>query len=217
MRGWYESVRALGLRAVIVHDGLSAAFIRQHATRRIRFVRTGPYPWSPNDQRFFAWRDLLRNLSPDRVFLTDISDVRVASNPFLALERTGARLVIGDEVYPPPAGAVIRRHPWLMQKIRDTRKGGSSAIYSFFRRHQFDLPTLNAGVIGGCAADVRELLERFVRIRRRIGRPDLNLNMPIVNYSVHRFFRGRFHHGAPVTSVFKGYQRRRGDVAFIHK
>jgi hypothetical protein len=54
-------------------------------------------------------------------------------------------------------------------------------------------------------------------VRRAIGRPERNLNMPIVNYVFHRYFAGRFRMGAPVTSVFKGYEQDRTDVWFIHK
>lgn len=45
----------------------------------------------------------------------------------------------------------------------------------------------------------------------------MNLNMPVMNYVVHRFFRGLVHRGAPVTSRFKAYETRRRDVWFIDK
>ncbi|MGH7267034.1 MAG: hypothetical protein ACREMB_19605 [Candidatus Rokuibacteriota bacterium] len=217
IRTWWTSVHGLGLRAVILHDELSPAFVRRYTTDLVRFVRIEPYPWSPNDQRFFAYRDLIARGRYDRAFLTDVADVRVVRDPFPVLEALATPLVVGDEVYAAPIGVQIRTHPWLMRKVRETRGGRSSVVYRFFRRHGFDHSTLNAGVIGGRAPELLEFLERFVRVRRTIGHPERNLNMPVVNYVLHRFFPGRFHHGAPVTSRFKGYERHRRDVCFIHK
>lgn len=217
IRTWWTSVRRLGLPAVIVHDQLSSRFVRRYTTDRIRFVRVAPYRWSPNDQRFFAYRDLVARSRYDRVVLTDVSDVRVVRDPFPVLAGLAPPLVVGEEVYAPPIGAWIKTHPWLRAKLRETCGRRSSAVYRFFRRHDFAFPTLNAGVIGGRTPELLEFLDRFVRVRRALGRPERNLNMPVVNYVLHRFFRGRFHRGAPVTSRFKGYERHRRDVCFIHK
>jgi hypothetical protein len=192
-------------------------FVRRYTTDRIGFVRVPPYPWSPNDARFFIYEDLVRRRGYARAFLTDIADVRVARDPFPVLTALGTPLVVGDEVYAPPIGSRIRTHPWLRAKIRQTRTRRSSAVYRFFQRRAFAFPTLNAGVLGGRAPELLAVLERFVRVRRAIGHPNRNLNMPVLNYVLHRFFPGRFRHGAPMTSVFKAYQRRRRDVCFIHK
>lgn len=215
MRRWYRSIATLGLRGLVVHDGLSAGFVDRYATRRIRFHRVRPCVWSTNDERFFAYHRLLARRPFRRAFLTDITDVTIVQDPFAGLERLGAALVVGDEVYP-REGASIRNHPWLVKRIRQTRRSGASEVFDFFRARDFDLPTLNAGVIGGPARELRRFLREFVRVRTAIGHPERNLNMAVVNYVVHRFFEGRFHHGPPVTSRFKFFERRR-DVWFIHK
>jgi hypothetical protein len=173
------------------------------------------YAWSTNDERFFAYHRLLSRRRFEQAFLTDISDVTIAEDPFARLERLGAPLVIGDEVYP-GAGASIRNHPWLMERIRETRSVGSTEVFEFFHGRHFDLPTLNAGVIGGRAREIRAFLREYVRVRTAIGHPERNLNMAVVNYVFHRFFERRFHHGPPVTSLFKAFQRLRG-VWFVHK
>jgi hypothetical protein len=217
MRGWYESVRRLDLHAVVFHDQLSRAFVARLATPAIRFRRVAPSPWSPNDARFFAYEAFLRRRPADRVFLTDISDVTVVRDPFADMPRFRTPLFIGAEVYAPPIGHTIRRHAWLRRRIAEARGRRSSEVPDFFATRRYDLPTLNAGVIGGRAAAVRRFLAHFTRIRRAIGCPERNLNMPIVNYVFHRHFARRFHRGAPVTSVFKAYQRDRTDVWFVHK
>lgn len=217
MKRWYESVRDLDLCGVIVHDGLSPAFVSKYETARVRFLRIPPYPWSSNDQRFFAYRRFLASRRFSAVFLTDIADVTVVQDPFRQLGRRGWPLVIGDEAYPFPGGRLIRNHPWLLERICQTRTARWMGVFLFFARRRFELPTLNAGVIGGRAREVLRFLERFVRTRARIGHPDRNLNMPIVNYVFHRDFAGRFHYGHPVTSRFKRFERHRRDVWFVHK
>jgi hypothetical protein len=217
MRPWYESMRRLDLCGVIFHDRLSPSFVRRYRTDRIRFQRVPQGRWSTNDQRFFVYRRFLRRRRFRYAFLTDISDVTIVRDPFPELVRLGWPLVIGDEVYPPPIGRSIRNHPWLMERLRQTTTVGRVEVFEFFRDHRFRLPTLNAGVIGGRSRDLLAFLDAFVRTRRSIGRPDRNLNMPIVNYVFHRFHEGRFHRGAPVTSRFKRFERGRRDVWFIHK
>jgi hypothetical protein len=217
MSRWYASVRRLGLHAVVFHDQLSAAFVARHTTAHIRFHRVPPSPWSPNDARFFAYEAFLRRRPVGRVFLTDIADVTVARDPFAAMRRFRTPLFIGAEVYATPIGAKIRQHPWLRRRIAEAQGERASQVPDFFAARRYDLPTLNAGVIGGTAAAVRRFLAHFTRIRRAIGHPERNLNMAIVNYVFHRHFAGRFHRGAPVTSVFKAYERARTDVWFVHK
>ena len=217
LRDWYASVRALGLPAVVFHDELSPAFVARLTTPRIRFRRVAPSPWTPNDARFFVYHAFLQKHRCDRVFLTDISDVRVARDPFVGVRRFRAPLFIGAEVYPAPIGHTIGRHHWLMRRIARARGPRSSEVPDFFAARGYELPTLNAGVIGGAGKAVRYFLAHFTRVRRAIGRPERNLNMPIVNYVFHRYLAGRFRAGAPVTSVFKSYEQDRTDVWFIHK
>lgn len=217
LQDWYLSVRELGLQAVIFHDQLSPVFMSRLTTDRIRFRRVGPYPWSPNDARFFVYQAFLRDHPVERVFLTDISDVRIVQDPFAQMDRFRKPLFIGAEAYPPPVGRKIRRHPWLIRRIAEARGRRSSEVPGFFAARRYELPTLNAGIMGGSAPAVRRFLSHFTRVRRAIGHPERNLNMPIVNYVLHRYFPGRFHLGAPVTSVFKAYERTRTDVWFIHK
>jgi hypothetical protein len=201
----------------VFHDQLSPAFVSRLTTPRIRFRHVPASPWSPNDARFFAYQAFLRRHPADRVFLTDISDVTVAGDPFAGMRAFRTPLFVGAEVYAAPIGRTIRRHAWLMGKIAEARGPRSSEIRDFFAARGYHLPTLNAGVIGGAASSVRRFLAHFTRVRRAIGQPERNLNMPIVNYVLHRYFAGRFHLGAPVTSVFKAYERDRTDVWFIHK
>jgi hypothetical protein len=217
MRSWYDSMQSLDLRGFVLHDGLTPAFVNRYQTDRIRFVRVPPSRWSTNDARFFAYRRLLARRDFSHAFLTDISDVTIVRDPFRELVRRRWRLVIGDEAYPSPMGRTIRTHPWLIERICQTRSRSSMEVFHFFSRRWFDLPTLNAGVIGGRAPEIRRFLDSFVRTRTMIGHPDRTLNMPLVNYIFHRQFAGRFHAGAPVTSRFKRFERNRRDVWFIHK
>jgi hypothetical protein len=217
MRRWYASVRRLGLPAVVFHDRLSRDFVARHTTARIRFRRVRSTPWTPNDARFFHYHAFLRRQPVARVFLTDISDVTVMRDPFAGMCRFRTPLFIGAEVYAPPIGDKIREHTWLRRRIDEARGPRSSQVPDFFAARGYHLPTLNAGVLGGDARAVRRFLAHFVSVRRAIGHPERNLNMPIVNYVFHRHFAGQFHRGAPVTSVFKAYERGRTDVWFVHK
>ncbi|HVS13290.1 MAG TPA: hypothetical protein VMV46_05175 [Thermoanaerobaculia bacterium] len=217
LAAWHRSVDRLGLEAVILHDGLSPSFVERHATERIRFEKAAPTAWSTNDARFLAYREHLARHPARRVFLTDISDVVVVREPFSTLAALGVRLALGDEVYPAPIGHTIGCHAWLRHHIEATRTGVTDEVAEFFSGERLRLPTLNAGVIGGDGAAIAELLDSFVALRERIGAPERNLNMPLINYLVHRDFAGRIHHGAPITSRFKAGEIWRRDVCFVHK
>ncbi|MBN8624751.1 MAG: hypothetical protein J0M17_04595 [Planctomycetes bacterium] len=83
MAAWYETIKNCGWYAVILHDGLSPAFIEKFETPRIRFayyptdaetVPAWPTQFPPHERRFFAARAFLKHHTNVRfALLTDIN------------------------------------------------------------------------------------------------------------------------------------------------
>ncbi|MBL9081842.1 MAG: hypothetical protein JNK76_08565 [Planctomycetales bacterium] len=83
MAAWYHTIKNCGWYAVILHDGLSRAFIETWGTPRIRFAyfpgdSDAPRDWSfrypPHERRFFAMRTFLAHQPYVHfAFLTDIN------------------------------------------------------------------------------------------------------------------------------------------------
>jgi hypothetical protein len=212
---WYTSLHALGLHGTVFHDGLSDAFVAEHRTEQVDFVFADPadFTYSLNDQRFFLYLAHLQSHPKiERLFLTDGSDVRIASDPFGALEPD--RIYAGSEeatLFPPPLAA---DHLYAMERLaaaglHDFR----AALASSGKRR----PILNAGILGGQRDVVLEALRAITELLSAIGRPEENLNMGVFNYALYTRFEDRLQTGAPVHSRFGAFERDRRDVWFIHK
>jgi hypothetical protein len=168
------------------------------------FVGISPwYPHSTNDHRFFVYDRFLGGYSADAVFMTDVSDVRIACDPFARVEP--GRLQVGDD------GQALRDNAWLRALAEMT---GQRRFLDWLDAAG-DERSLNAGVIGGPTPLVRELVREMLDELERIALPWLNANMLVFNYVLHRSFRGRF--ATDVCSGYKKYETWRTDVPFIHK
>ncbi len=201
---WYESMRDLGLHGRVFHDGLSRRFTRRLSTDRIRFLRVPRgYLHSTNDHRFLVYREFLRSYAAPRVFMTDISDVRLARDPFA--------MVSGDRLYVGRDEGTLGESTWLRKLAK---RIGDERYLDFLDSHDHE-QIANAGVLGGEPKLVAGFLDRMLAEFRRIDRPGLNANMMVFNYVAHTQFGDRLCWDA--CSEFKRYEWNRRDVPFIHK
>lgn len=222
MADWYSSMQRLGLRGVVFHDGLSSDFVREMETPSIGFceVASESIKYPLNDQRFIVYRQYLQSHPEvERVFLTDLSDVRVASDPFPQL--SPHRVYVGSQ----PGSLMPRNGDGC--KYVDERLQAAGAPYSRFieqlaspsdsDRQQQPIPVLNAGILGGFREKVIEVLDFIVQYLESIDKRHENLNMGLFNYVLYSHFREQLVAGPPVHSIFGGYENDRTDVWFIHK
>jgi hypothetical protein len=197
-------MRDLGLHGRVFHDGLSRQFTRRLSTDRIRFLRVPRwYLHSANDHRFLVYRAFLRSYGAPRVFMTDISDVILARDPFA--------LVSDDRLYVGRDEGTLGESTWLRKLAK---RIGDERYLAFLDSHGHER-IANAGVLGGETRQVARFLDRMVAEFRQIDRPGINANMMVFNYVAHTQFGDRLCWDA--CSEFKRYEWHRRDVPFIHK
>jgi hypothetical protein len=201
---WAESIRHLGLKGVVLHDGLSEEFISTYPYLIFKKVDEVPEDMQLYDYRWVLYYAFVLNNHCNAVFFTDISDVQVRRNPFYEMEDN--KLYCGDE----PTS--IRGCEWL-QKSNESL----SALPSYKEFLNSENQLLNCGIFGGQWHMVNTFLSVMVQYieRWRFRKIDGTVDMPIFNY-IAWFYVVQFTHGEPVNSVFKWYQDR-NDVWFIHK
>lgn len=213
---WFDSLMALHLRAVIFHDGLDQGFMDRlsHIYHNVSFHRvTSLYGRSTNDARFYAYHNYLKR-HPDirRVLMTDISDVVFQRNPFDLMNLLGDLLYIGTDIDIFPD---MLSMPWLSSRL--ARCFGN---YSVLEGDLHDMMRLaivyNAGVLGGSRHIAMALLTRITWALDHTP-PDINCNMPAVNYVVHKYFNNITYTGHPLTSRFLRFQCKPRAVYIVHK
>ena len=217
MQGWYDSIRNLGLRGLIFHDGLSPGFVARWTTAEIGFQAIDPatFRYPLNDQRFLVYQKYLRaHPEIERVFLTDLSDVRVARNPFPEVEAD--KLYVGSQ-----PGSLRPREgdgcKYVGERLQAAGEPYGRWLDELSSRRGDPIPVLNAGILGGFRETVLGALDAIVQNIVSIDRPEENLNIGIFNYVHFECFESILVTGEPVHSVFGGYENDRSDVWFIHK
>ena len=216
MMEWYLTVKELRMKAVVFHDGLDPGF-RQRLMQYYPGIAFHYLPSlqnrSTNDARFYAYLNYLKS-HPNiaRILLTDISDVRFQMNPFDLFDLLGDWLYIGTDIDIFPN---MQTMPWLHEKLEgcfgnhSVREGDLSTL--------MQLETVyNAGVIGGSRHVMMAALTRIVEYLDATP-PELNCNMPAVNYAVHKHFFHQVFTGFPLTSRFLRRQASPKGVYIVHK
>ena len=218
MSEWFTSLKKLQLQAVIFHDGLEPGF--QH--RLMQFYTNISFQLVPslkgrstNDARFYAYLDYLEHHHDiAHVLLTDISDVRFQMDPFELMSLLGNNwLYIGADIDIFPS---MRTMPWLNQRLRGCF--GNSSLERGHKLHPLlDLDTVyNAGTIGGRRDVMMAVLFRIVEYLNTTP-PQLNCNMPAVNFAIHKHFYDRVFTGFPLSSRFLRRQTSPKGVYIVHK
>ena len=215
MSEWLLSVRALGLRAVVFHDGMAARFqhrlSRLHPSLGLRRVRSLAGR-STNDARFFAYLAFLHARPEIRhVLLTDVADVRLQRSPFQLMALLGDWLYVGTDTDFFPS---MRSMGWLRPRLEAClRPSGLLAPLS----QLLDLDSVyNAGVIGGSRHVVLTALTLITHYLAATP-PTRNCNMPVVNFALHRHLYERIFTGFPLTSRFLRQQTLPRGVYIVHK
>lgn len=199
VKDWYESI-SFDYHPVILHNSLSEGFMAKFP--KVEFIKVPDPDCQLYDYRWLMFYDYLSKVTAEVVFLTDLSDVTMASEPHISTDT----LYCGDEL----AGLDCWIVNWVSEDIAKLYKYREILSNKENR-------LLNCGIVGG---DYRTVI-RFLRvlayfINKVKDRPvDKTVDMPVLNYVLYRFFPDCVH-GFPVNSVF-GLKEKRSDVWFIHK
>ena len=208
IKGWYDSVKALGIEGRVFYDNLDESLVKQWTTPSIKFIKVETSDYSYNDWRFFCYRNYLEENKFDQVFHTDASDVTVVKNPAVLFEEFPQTnyFLCKDSIK-------LHQFPYLQGH---KQLGFENYILFFINQFEWDL--INNGVIGAKYEDMMLFLNTICRLRIQMGNPGFNADIWTANY----IFRNLLSEkslliGEPVTSRFKHYEINRRDVFFIHK
>lgn len=213
LSAWKQGVDANRLHGRIFYDGLSSAFMEKHSSERVRFEYFAHEDSSVscNDWRFWAYREWLKkHPEVEKVFCTDLFDVRVVQDPFSLIDGQ-YKLYVAKQ--PSPCGVNYFRAGW--------RSSFDEDLPSWLE----DQPRLNAGIFGGyredvvefCSLMVEQILTCWQKWKDRGLRGKPNANMPVFNFILYGQVRNFWAEGAPLHSIFRKYENDRRDVYFIHK
>lgn len=157
-------------------------------TEDIRFLRCSLGSYSLNDERFFLYLDLLRELPVRGAFATDISDVTLGGDPAKLLERR-AQIFVGRDRWDK-----IRCSDWMRAKIEEAAVPLGIAGDSRF----LEQPLFNAGVLGGRRADFLAFLIRMTGALETLDN-DRNHNMVALNFVLYRHYFDHAYRFKPFT------------------
>ncbi|ELU08760.1 hypothetical protein CAPTEDRAFT_217035 [Capitella teleta] len=199
---WYFSLLENNLEAVIFHDGLSEDFTSRLTSDNLQFQYATLNNRSTNDARFYIYYNyLMEHPEVQRVILTDVSDVQFLRNPFSFMDLLGNMLYIGTDISMFPT---MNSMGWLRKRMPECF-GSDSVDRGEVAGVKNYLTVYNAGVIGGTRSIMLEFLAQVIMKLDKTPF-NLNCNMPVVNFVVHRYFDTRVHTGYPLTSEF--YRRQ---------
>lgn len=217
IQDWYQSIKLLGMEAVVFHDGLDLGFVNRVLKdySKLSFVLVPSlYNRSTNDARFYAYQTYLdEHPEISMVMLTDISDVRFQHNPFLLMRLLGDNVYMGADIDVFPG---IKYMPWISVKL-EACFGRLEAFKYGGLQCLSELDTVyNAGVVGGTRHAVMAVLW-WVTHYLNLSPTHLNCNMGAVNIALHKHFYERVFTGFPLVSKFMYKQAAPKAVYIIHK
>ncbi len=216
VKDWAASLKALQLQGIIFHNNFSESTCLAHQNEVVHFIKIEHRPeFSPNVFRYFVYLDFLRRHHHDieNLFITDVSDVVVVRNPFvqpLFLNNPSA-IFCGDE-------PKTLDNEWMKAHSEHFRH--QMADYADYEEQFRQNTLLNCGIIGGQIAVMQLFIEKLCVIHQTYNGNNKTAytgDMGAFNYLVRTEFNEKVIHGAPINTVFKGYENGRTDCWFRHK
>ena len=216
VQAWAESIQLLNLHGVIFHNSFSEETCQKFSNENITFIEVEYNPaFNPNVFRYFIYRDFLLNFksSIHAVFVTDVSDVVVVQHPFetFLFQENRDKLFCGDE-------PKVLDNDWMNDHSTHLRNQISD--YAEYEKKFAESSLLNCGIIGGSTDVMNEFLKELCFVHEHFNSNNetaYTCDMGAFNYIARTQFNDRLIHGAPVNSIFKGYEGTRMDCWFRHK
>jgi hypothetical protein len=202
LRPWWTTVNRVGLKGVVLHDGLPEDFVASATTEHVKFERMEPGHWPILHDRHRLFRDYLAKSDDEYVFITDISDVAFKRDPFTLIraDRGEHRLFIGSE----------------QKSIGKCRCLSKEVTNQFGCLLHAERQVVNPGIMGGLKQEVISLLDRIIDCIAEQKRL-LNSDMSIVNKVVHDTYSwNEIFTGFPLHSRFKKWEYNTR-AAILHK
>ena len=216
VRDWAESVSKQGLQGVIFHNNFSVETCEKFTSEYISFFKIAyNSQFNPNVFRYFVYNDFLQEHIRffNHIFVTDITDVTVVTNPFVDpffIENPNA-IFCGDE-------PKTLNDDWMMDHSANLRK--NIVDFSEYEDTFANETLLNCGIIGGKAQIFFDFIQKLCAIHANANNDNQTAftgDMGAFNYLARTQFNSQLIHGTPVNTVFKSYEQERQDCWFRHK
>ncbi len=216
VREWYNSVIRLNMRGVIFHNTFSEKTCTQFGNEHVTFMSVNfDKQLNANVFRYLVYQEFIETYAAflNALFVTDSADVEVVMNPFnqpLFVQNPTA-LFCGDE-------PKLLDNTWMINHsthLRNTVPGFGT--YEAANQHK---TLLNCGVIGGTLQVMQPLMNELATLHRQYTSQNTTpytLDMGAFNYVARTRFGTQLLHGAPVNTIFKGYEADRTNCWFRHK
>lgn len=204
-----------GQKVVIFHDQLSDAFTRNWSNYLCEFVKVETHPeLSCNDARFGYFHDWLQDHEVDQVWINDLFDVRVGSDPVKYFEQApGKALHVGTHYH----GETLYRFK-EGSPTYGTHERWLQQIYGGVPSFLAGWPILMAGTWGGARQHVLRALELLTTEIAATAPKKRNSNLTAFNVICYRDFGAENLHtpGFPLVSEF-GKHQHDSKAVWIHK
>lgn len=213
---WANSIKRLNLTGIVFHNSLSNNAINSLQNENIRFISIpSPKNFNPNVYRYFIYRDFLSNkkYTIENLFITDISDVTVVSNPFkhpFFIDNPNS-LFCGDE-------PKLLDNEWMFDHSAHFRN--KIAGFASYEQKFKNETLLNCGIIGGKSKIMMNLIEDLCNVHAEYNKMNTTAytgDMGAFNFIIRTKYNSYLKHGEPINTVFKEYQKDRTDCWFRHK
>ena len=216
VKNWAESISNKKLQGIIFHNNFSIETCEKHSNEFISFVKINHNPtFNPNVYRYFVYRDFLKQHLPlfDNIFITDISDVTLAKNPFCDpyFLSNPTALFCGDE-------PKTLNNEWMQAHSTHLRE--KIADFAAYENKFENEALLNCGIIGSKGEILFSFIEKLCAIHQYANQDNKTAytgDMGAFNYLARTVYNTQLIHGAPVNTLFKMYENEREDCWFRHK
>ncbi len=187
---WYESMERLGIRGIILHDGLEDAFIEKYQTELLQFRKCVLGNYSIFEERWLLYHIFIKQLPQLKTAVfSDSNDVYITSNPFVFFNDPN-RIYVGRD-----NANRIKDSEWLYQEISEYLKESNSKVPKSYA-YQW---VFNAGVVGGFRKNLYFLTTKMVE-KIFMAHSQYHKDMSLLNLVIHEHFY-------PKLSLYQ-YERR---------
>jgi hypothetical protein len=213
---WASSITALKLHGIIFHNSFSSETVAKYSNEFITFEEVAYNPsYNLSVYRYFVYLDfLLKNHHEiESLFITDSTDVEVVINPFEQplFKNNPTALFCGDE-------PTTLNNEWMMN--HSTHFRNQITAFAAYEEKFANDTLLNCGVIGGSITTMKALLDELVDFHSQFNQNNKTAytgDMGALNYIARNQFNNQVIHGAPVNTIFKGYESDNNSCWFRHK
>jgi hypothetical protein len=216
VKDWADSLAQHGLQGILFHNNFTEETCEKYQNETLTFIKIDHNrSFNPNVYRYFVYLDFLKKYGNyvQNVFITDVSDVVLLNNPFIQplFKAHPTAIFCGDETKTLDNEWMNAHSEHLRQQIVD---------YADFEAQFKQNTLLNCGIIGGQFDALYAFIEQLWGIHAAYNRNNKTAytgDMGAFNYLMRTKFNAQLIHGAPVNTVFKGYENERKDCWFRHK